>query len=72
MSVLGFGDLEFWAFFREGIVQPRRPKNNTPCRVAVDGLIDGYDSEGDGDGPSGSVGKDVEKSEENCGSRKVR
>ena len=44
-----------------------RPKHNPPCRVAVDGLIDGEVDE-----PSASVGEDVEKCGDNCGSSKVR
>ena len=34
-----------------------RPKQNPPSRVAVDGLIDGYNSEGEADEPGASVGK---------------
>ena len=44
-----------------------RPKHNPPCRVAVDGLIDGYNSEGQADEPGAGVEKDVEKDEENSG-----
>ena len=36
-----------------------RPKQNPPGRGAVDGLIDGYSSEGEADEPSASVRKDV-------------
>ena len=49
-----------------------QPKHNTPCRVAVDGLIDGYNSEGEVDEPRAGVGKNVEKGEENGVSSKVR
>ena len=41
-----------------------RPKQNLPCRVAVDGLIDGYNSEGEVDEPGAGVEKVVEKGEE--------
>ena len=49
-----------------------RPKHNPPCRVAVDGLIDGCNSEGEVDEPGAGVEKDVQKCEENGVSSKVR
>ena len=42
--------------------------HDPPCRVAVDGLIEGYNSEAEVDEPGASAEKDVEKDEENCGS----
>ena len=38
----------------------------------MDGLIDGFSSEGEVDEPRARVGKDVEKCDDNCGSNKVR
>ena len=49
-----------------------RPKHNPPCRVAVDGLIDEKNSEGEVDEPGASLGEDVEKSGDNRGSSKMR
>ena len=49
-----------------------RPKHNPPCRVAVDGHIEGYNNEREVDDPSASVGNGKEKRGDNCGSSKVR
>ena len=49
-----------------------RPKHNPPCRVAVDGDMDGYNREGEVDEPGAGVEKDVEEGEENGESSKVR
>ena len=43
-----------------------------PCRVAVHGLIDGYNSERRVDEPNASVRKGEEKCGDNCGSSKVQ
>ena len=48
-----------------------RPKLNPPCRVAVDGLIDGYNSEGEVDEPCAGVKKVVKEGEEKGVSSKV-
>ena len=46
---------------------PNRSRHNPPCGSAVGGHIDGYNSEGKVDEPGTRVGKDVDKSEDNCG-----
>ena len=49
-----------------------RPKHDPPCRVAVDGHIEGYNNEREVYEPSASVGNGVENCGENCVSSKVR
>ena len=43
----------------------------TPCRVAVDGLAEGWSSEGEVVGPGASVGNGVENGKEKGASSKV-
>ena len=46
------------------------PAHNPSCRVAVDGLIDGKNSQGEVDEPGACAEKDVREGEENGGASK--
>ena len=65
-------EIEVSPRFVRGDCPASRPKHNPPCRGAVDGLIDKFNSEGDVDEQGASVRKDVEKCGGICGSSKVR